>query len=35
MQAIDSRKLPLEENLWLKSLSDELDLNAFKRVSGE
>ncbi|MDR2575308.1 MAG: hypothetical protein LBC52_02575 [Treponema sp.] len=35
MQAIDSRKLPMEENVWLKSLSDKLDLNAFKRVSGE
>jgi len=35
MQAIDSRKLPMEENVWLKSLSDDLDLNAFKRVSVE
>jgi len=35
MQAIDSRKLPLEENIWLKSLSDKLDLNALKKVSGE
>jgi hypothetical protein len=35
IQAIDSRKLPLEENIWLKSLSDELDLNAFKKVNGE
>jgi predicted transposase YdaD len=35
IQAIDSRKLPLEENLWLKSLSDELDLSGFSKVSGE
>jgi len=35
IQAIDSRKLPLEENIWLKSLSDKLDLNAFKSISVE
>ena len=35
IQVIDSRKLPMEENIWLKSLSDELDLNALKKVSGE
>ena len=35
MQAIDSRKLPLEENIWLKSLSDELNFSAFNHVSGE
>jgi predicted transposase YdaD len=35
MQAIDSRKLPMEENLWLKSLSDDLDIAGIKKVCGE
>jgi hypothetical protein len=35
IQVIDSRKLPLEENIWLKSLSDELDYLGFKQVSTE
>ena len=35
IQVIDSRKLPLEENLWLKNLSEELDFLAFKQISGE
>jgi len=35
IQVIDSRKLSTEENLWLKSLSDDLDIKALKKVRGE
>jgi hypothetical protein len=35
MQVVDSCKLPLEENIWLKGLSAKLDLNALKKVGGE
>ena len=35
IQVIDSQRLPLEENLWLKSLSNKLDLNVFKKVTKE
>jgi len=35
VQIIDSRLLPVEENLWLKSLSNRLDRSALSRISGE
>ena len=35
IQVIDSRRLPADENLWLKSLSDRLDKGAFSRISSE
>ena len=35
IQVIDSRKLPMEENLWLKCLSDELDQLKVRQVSAE
>jgi hypothetical protein len=35
MQVIDSRRLPAEENLWLKSLTDELNLEETKEISEE
>jgi len=35
MQVIDSRQLPADENLWLKSLSDRLDTSAFSRINEE
>jgi len=35
IQIIDSRRLPADENLWLKSLSDELDISALSRISVE
>jgi hypothetical protein len=35
IQVIDSGKLPADENLWLKSLSNKLDASAFSRLSGE
>ena len=35
IQIIDSRQLPADENLWLKSLSDRLDTSAFSRISSE
>ena len=35
IQVINSRRLPLEENLWLGSLSDKLDAAGFGRVSME
>jgi len=35
IQVIDSRKLPAEENLWLKSLSNELEYAEFSQVSTE
>jgi len=33
IQVIDSRHLSEDENLWLKSLSNRLDLSAFMRIS--
>ena len=35
IQVIDSRRLPADENLWLKSLSDRLDISALSRISSE
>ena len=35
IQVFDSRRLPADENLWLKSLSDRLGTSAFSRISGE
>jgi hypothetical protein len=35
IQVIDSRQLPAEENLWLKSLSDGLNLEELKQISAE
>jgi hypothetical protein len=35
IQIIDSRLLPAEENLWLKSLGNRLDLSALMKVSAE
>ena len=35
IQVIDSRRLPADENLWLKSLSDRLDISALSRISAE
>jgi hypothetical protein len=35
IQVIDSSRLPAEENLWLKSLTNRLDVSAFNRLSGE
>jgi glycerate-2-kinase len=35
MQIIDSRKLPADENLWLKSLSDQLNSAEIMRISEE
>jgi len=35
IQVIDSRKLPDEENLWLKSLSNKLDLPVLTRIENE
>jgi len=35
IQLIDSSKLPLEENLWLKSLSNDLHFSAFQMISAE
>jgi hypothetical protein len=35
IQVIDSRKLPAEENLWLKNLSNELGFLAFRELRGE
>jgi predicted transposase YdaD len=35
IQVIDSRQLSAEENLWLKSLSDELDVTAGQRITAE
>jgi hypothetical protein len=35
IQVIDSSRLPAEENLWLKSLTNKLDASAFNRLSGE
>jgi len=35
IQVIDSSKLPLEENLWLKNLSNKLDYKAIGQVSAE
>jgi hypothetical protein len=35
MQVIDSRRLPAEENLWLKSLRDKLDPLEADRISAE
>jgi len=35
IQIIDSRQLPADENLWLKSLSDRLDTSALSRISEE
>jgi hypothetical protein len=35
IQIIDSRRLPVDENLWLKSLSDRLDTRALSRISAE
>ena len=35
IQVIDSRKLTADENLWLKSLSDRLDISALNRINEE
>jgi len=35
IQVINSRRLPVDENLWLKSLSNRLDTSAFSRISAE
>jgi hypothetical protein len=35
MQVIDRRRLPAEENLWLKSLTDGLNLEEMDQISGE
>jgi hypothetical protein len=35
VQVIDSSRLPAEENLWLKNLTDKLDYPAFSRLSRE
>ena len=35
IQVIYSRQLPAEENLWLKSLSDELDISALRQITDE
>jgi len=35
IQVIDSRRLPADENLWLKSLSDRLDISALSRINEE
>jgi hypothetical protein len=35
IQVIDSRRLPAQENLWLRSLGNELDYSAIKEVSEE
>jgi len=35
IQIVDSRKLPMEENLWLKGLSNKLDQLTFRKVSAE
>jgi len=35
IQLIDSSKLPLEENLWLKGLSGDLNFSAFRKISAE
>jgi len=35
IQLIDSSKLPLEENLWLKNLSNDLHFSAFRMISAE
>jgi predicted transposase YdaD len=35
IQVIDSRRLPADENLWLKSLSNRLDTIAFSRINEE
>jgi len=35
IQLIDSSKLPFEENLWLKGLSDDLSSSAFRMISAE
>jgi hypothetical protein len=35
LQIIDSRRLSAEENLWLKSLSNRLDIGALSQISGE
>jgi hypothetical protein len=35
IQVIDSSRLPTEENLWLKSLTNKLDSPTFSRLSGE
>jgi hypothetical protein len=35
IQIINSRRLSAEENLWLKSLSNQLDISGFSRISEE
>jgi len=35
IQVIDNRRLPADENLWLKSLSDRLDISALSRINEE
>jgi len=35
IQVINSRRLPADENLWLKSLSNRLDTSAFSRINEE
>jgi predicted transposase YdaD len=35
IQVIDSRRLPVEENLWLKNLSNELDYTAITQIGDE
>jgi len=35
IQVIDSRKLPVEENLWLKSLSNDLEYTAITEIGNE
>ena len=35
IQIIDNRKLPVEENLWLKSLYNRLDVMTFRLISAE
>ena len=35
IQFIDNRKLPVEENLWLKNLYNRLDKNEFRQISTE
>ena len=35
IQVIDSRKLSSEDNVWLKNLSNRLDLSAFRQINDE
>ena len=35
IQIIDSRKLPVDDNIWLKALGNKLDVPSIRRIMGE